>query len=108
MLEDLAGNIEESYVDANEFIANEKAQAASDDYADSRNNIYLFLISKYGEQGTHQLIKTVFTLRKIALQKGYTFDLHAGNYMMRGKTPVITDPWVHPSGQNKGMSWFGI
>ena len=109
MLEDLADDIARSYQDANEFITNEKAQAASDDYyADSQDNIYYALISKFGEQETHRLIKTIFALNKIASQKGYTFDLHAGNYMMRGNTPVITDPWVHPDGKHNGRSWLGI
>jgi len=61
---------------------------------------YLMLVKKLGEEETTRLIATIFSLNKIANQKGYTFDLHAGNFMMRGKTPVITDPWVHPSGHS--------
>ena len=27
-------------------------------------------------------------------QRGWIWDMHKGNFMMRGKTPVIVDPWV--------------
>jgi hypothetical protein len=27
-------------------------------------------------------------------QRSYIWDMHKGNFMMRGKTPVIVDPWV--------------
>jgi hypothetical protein len=37
--------------------------------------------------------QTVRALEKVAFNQGYTWDLHDGNIMMRGTTPVIIDPW---------------
>lgn len=45
---------------------------------------------------TSQLLLTMAELSVISTKKGYVWDLHSGNVMMRGKTPVIVDPWVVP------------
>jgi hypothetical protein len=47
-----------------------------------------------GTQGLELLLKTMSDLVQIARQKQYTWDMHDGNIMMRGKIPVIVDPWV--------------
>jgi len=54
-----------------------------------------FLENKLGKADLITLTKTLIALRNIANEKkGWIFDLHADNFMMRGKTPVILDPWV--------------
>jgi hypothetical protein len=54
-----------------------------------------FLENKLGKADLITLTKTLVALRNIAnKKKGWIFDLHADNFMMRGKTPVILDPWV--------------
>jgi hypothetical protein len=46
-------------------------------------------------QQLKDFFKTVKTLYKICEKKGWNFDCHEGNIMMRqDTTPVITDPWV--------------
>jgi len=38
--------------------------------------------------------KTIQALQKIGGKKGWSWDLHGGNVMLRGTTLVIVDPWV--------------
>lgn len=42
----------------------------------------------------HLLTKTLIDLWMISKLKGWYWDLHSGNVMVRGRTPVIVDPWV--------------
>lgn len=45
-----------------------------------------------------KMFKDIFAiahqLAVVGDQRGYEFDMHIDNIMMRGNTPVITDPWV--------------
>jgi hypothetical protein len=52
------------------------------------------LFSSLGDEETLLLLKTINALQTIGNRKWYSWDLHNGNVMMRGKTPVIIDPWV--------------
>jgi hypothetical protein len=54
------------------------------------------LEDEVGMQGLKLLYQTLKKLNQIAVQNGWTNDLHRGNFMSRGKNnfPVITDPWV--------------
>jgi len=36
---------------------------------------------------------TVKSLFLTSSRHNWRWDLHAGNFMMRGQTPVIVDPW---------------
>ena len=57
-----------------------------------------------GEDGLQLLIQTLNNLKKIARSKGWVFDLHSGNWMMRNdSTPVILDPWVERGGRFASM-----
>lgn len=48
-----------------------------------------------GEKQFRLLLTTIGELGKLAYNKGYTFDLHGGNFMHRNDgIPVIVDPWV--------------
>ena len=50
-----------------------------------------------GMPGVKLLYKTIDKLTKIGERKGWTQDLHGGNFLSRtrdGKFPVIVDPWV--------------
>lgn len=40
------------------------------------------------------LYDTVSELNSMGDQQGWTLDLHAGNYMLRGNQIIIVDPWV--------------
>jgi hypothetical protein len=51
------------------------------------------LQKRIGNKNLIQLLITVNELNTIAKQKGYNLDLHDENYMHRGNTPVIIDPW---------------
>ena len=46
------------------------------------------------EQKAMLFYNTVLSLFLTGNKHGWTWDLHGGNFMMRGKTPVIADPWV--------------
>jgi hypothetical protein len=52
------------------------------------------LFSSLGDEETLLLLKTINALQTIGDRKWYSWDLHCDNMMMRGKTPVIVDPWV--------------
>jgi hypothetical protein len=56
------------------------------------------------EQNARQFYETLNALYKIGMSQGpgWIWDLHRGNFMMRGKTPVIVDPWV----LHKSSLWF--
>lgn len=48
-----------------------------------------------GEKDFDLLVSTLKELFKIGAKKGWDWDLHPGNFMLRGdSTPVIVDPWV--------------
>jgi hypothetical protein len=57
-----------------------------------------------GEQNSRQFYETLNALYKIGMSQGpgWIWDLHRGNFMMRGKTPVIVDPWV----LHQSSLWF--
>ena len=52
------------------------------------------LAKQLGEKKLQLLLETIVALYKISQKKGYNWDLHGGNVMMRGNAPVIVDPWV--------------
>jgi hypothetical protein len=48
-----------------------------------------------GESQFKLFLNTIGNLSKLAYEKGYTTDLHGGNFMHRNDgIPVIVDPWV--------------
>jgi len=51
--------------------------------------------NRLGAANFKLLVATVLDLYNIGEKNGYRLDLHDENYMMRGKNPVIVDPWVH-------------
>jgi len=53
------------------------------------------LKNQLGPKGLQLLFSTMQTVYLKGTRRGYTFDLHAGNFMTRSDgTPVIVDPWV--------------
>ena len=53
------------------------------------------LKNQLGPKGLQLLFSTMLKVYRISERRGYTFDLHAGNFMTRSDgTPVIVDPWV--------------
>jgi hypothetical protein len=53
------------------------------------------LKKQLGSKGLQLLFSTMLTVYRKSTRRGYTFDLHAGNFMVRSDgTPVIVDPWV--------------
>jgi hypothetical protein len=40
----------------------------------------------------YETLKSLYDISE--KQRSYIWDMHKGNFMMRGKTPVIVDPWV--------------
>lgn len=53
------------------------------------------LKKQLGPKGLQLLFSTMQTVYRTSNRRGYTFDLHAGNFMARSDgTPVIVDPWV--------------
>jgi hypothetical protein len=53
------------------------------------------LKKQLGPKGLQLLFSTMLTVYRTSTRRGYTFDLHAGNFMVRSDgTPVIVDPWV--------------
>ena len=60
------------------------------------NNYFVQLLAVMGgdEVAAKLFYKTLTSLYKIGAKKGWNWDLHQDNFMMRGKTPVIVDPWV--------------
>lgn len=51
-------------------------------------------IELLGEKPTELLISTISQLLEICDKKEWGWDLHDENVMLRGKTPVLVDPWV--------------
>ena len=44
-----------------------------------------------------KLFDTLVDINKIGMKRGWGFDLHGDNYMMRGNQLVIVDPWTASS-----------
>jgi len=56
---------------------------------------YQKLLKQLGPKQMQLMLGTINRLYDIGNQKGWGFDLHAGNFMRRADgTPVIVDPWV--------------
>jgi len=87
MLADMA-DCAESQLDFNEML----------DQIDSSYDTELKrLKQQVGMSGLKLLYKTIDKITNIGEEKGWTQDLHDGNFMSRtpdGQTPVIVDPWV--------------
>jgi len=43
----------------------------------------------------HDMYKTMEEMYAIGRRRGYDWDLHADNFLQRGETPVISDPWYN-------------
>lgn len=55
------------------------------------------LVIQLGREGYDRLLHTLEDLFKTSRKKGWGYDLHGGNFMIRNdSTPVIVDPWVVP------------
>ena len=53
------------------------------------------LKQQLGPKGLQSLFSTMLAVFHLGQRRGYNFDLHAGNFMVRSDgTPVIVDPWV--------------
>jgi hypothetical protein len=66
-----------------------------EDYFDQYSTGYQKLLKQLGPQQMQLMLDTINRLYAIGNQKGWGFDLHAGNFMRRADgTPVIVDPWV--------------
>ena len=53
------------------------------------------LLQQLGKDGFKQLVKTVYALYTISERRGWNWDLHEGNVMLRADgTPVLNDPWM--------------
>lgn len=64
---------------------------------DAHNELVILL----GEQHYNLLLDTLADLYEISRKKGWTYDLHPGNFMHRNDgMPIIVDPWVI-----EGSSW---
>ena len=59
---------------------------------------------------THELMSIAHHIRTLAESLKVKVDLHAGNIMMRGTTPVITDPLCDYDIDSEWEleSWFGL
>ena len=55
---------------------------------------YHAIKNRLGDDMFRLLVATVLELYNIGEKHGYRLDLHDENYMMRGTTPVIVDPWI--------------
>lgn len=55
---------------------------------------YSILHQILGETGLRSMIQTCKQLYDISKQHNWVFDLHEANFMARGNTPVIIDPWL--------------
>lgn len=61
----------------------------------SEEQIFAKLLKDLGEDNFKLFYNTMKKLAKISESKGWTFDLHSGNFMLRENGwPVIVDPWV--------------
>lgn len=66
-----------------------------EDYFDEYAAGYQKLLKQLGPKQMQLMLGTINRLYDIGNQKGWGFDLHAGNFMRRADgTPVIVDPWV--------------
>jgi len=64
-------------------------------FSQEEKDSWKLLVKKLGIDGTKLLMKTIIHLHAAGKKKGYGFDLHNENVMVRGDgTPVIVDPWV--------------
>lgn len=63
-----------------------------------RNSLPEFFKQVMASPPHKKMFKDVFDtavqLVKVGDQRGYEIDMHIENIMLRGNTPVITDPWV--------------
>ena len=59
-------------------------------------DFYAGIAAHVSENDFLKLIETCLILCRAAKSNGWFFDLHEKNYMMRGNTPVIVDPWICP------------
>jgi hypothetical protein len=41
------------------------------------------------------MYRTMEELYAVGSRRGYDWDLHADNFLQRGNTPVISDPWYN-------------
>lgn len=64
------------------------------DSPDNNYFVQLLAVMDGDEVATKLFYKTLVSLYKIGAKKNWIWDLHKDNFMMRGKTPVILDPWV--------------
>jgi len=55
---------------------------------------YQMLKEQLGADAMKMLFATIRQVYLTGERNGWNFDLHSGNIMRRGKTPVIVDPWV--------------
>ena len=54
------------------------------------------LLVMLGKKKFEELLYTIADVAHTGRDKGYTFDLHGGNFMHRNDgIPVIVDPWVY-------------
>jgi hypothetical protein len=91
MLWDIMHNL--NYTESGDM-SNGKRYAASIRKIDSV--IYEDVLTYISESDFVYLLDTAIELYKIAEAHGWNLDLHMDNFMMRGNTPVIIDPWVIP------------
>jgi hypothetical protein len=56
---------------------------------------YAIIEKKLGAEGMPLMATTLVELWKLGQARGYHWDLHGGNFMLRSDgTPIINDPWV--------------
>lgn len=78
-----------------DFSDNERSHITSGSEKKTRDAGVAQLMMLLGEEHFDLLYKTICDLTRIAGTNGWTFDLHAGNFMYRNDgTPVIVDPFV--------------
>lgn len=57
---------------------------------------YAMLERKLGAEGLTLMVKTLDELWQLGQSRGYHWDMHGGNFMLRSDgTPIINDPWVY-------------
>ena len=54
----------------------------------------IYLVDQLGREKAQYFFRTLQALYTISNKYGYRWDMHSGNFMMRGPTPVIVDPWT--------------
>jgi hypothetical protein len=86
-LADLARFIEEAY-------NLDHILDGADGFPSTNPEQYKDLVKKLGQKNLQLLTKTCVDLFRMSEQYGWTFDLHDENFMARGNTPIIVDPWV--------------